>query len=312
MKSSSSLQFFLLLILLTSASCGIREDPSPMLVRSPEASGTSRIPAASSPTNEPTPTEISASTPPPPPTLIPEDAYTALSESIPGDANCVLPCWLGIIPGQTGFNDAGNILFQFNAIAISEFSSRWKYIKVIYPTYYMTTLVYPTNDDRVDHILIDTSIGPDANERVRYDDPWFRQTWQRYFLPELFRGHGAPEKIFLDTTLVAADPSSSYPYVLWVVYTQQGFLIRYEGDNLKFGDKIRICPLQSKITIKSWNPEMSSYEKYIEGDMAMETSLGPQPIESVTDFEIETFFEMFKESEFDTCFETRESIWPHP
>jgi hypothetical protein len=223
-----------------------------------------------------------------------------------------LPCWFGVVPGQTEFNYAGNLLSQFSAIAITEFSSRWKYIKVIYPTYYMTTLVYPSKDGRAEHILVDTSINSDAIGRVPYADPSFRQTWQRYFLPELFTRYGVPRKIFLDTTLIAADPGSSYPFVLWVVYPQQGFLIRYEGENSNIGDNIRICPLQSRITIRSWSPEVSSYEKYMEGDMAMGTSLGPQPIESVTDFNVESFYETFRSGQFDTCFETPASTWPHP
>jgi hypothetical protein len=250
-------------------------------------------------------------TPLPLPTLEAETAYTTLAEIIQGDANCALPCWLGISPGKSSFSDAVNILSQFSAIAITEFSSRWAYIKVIYPTYYMTTLVYPANHGRVDHIVVDTSLNQDANGKVVYTDSLFREVWQKYSLAELFAQYGAPEKIFLDTTLITADPGSRYLYVLWVVYPQQGFLIRYEGENSRVGENVRICPLQSRITMTLWDPETSTYEKYIEGDMAMGTSLGPQPIESVTDFDIETFYEIFKGGGFEACFETPVSIWPH-
>ncbi len=311
MKSKFSFQTFLLLIMFVSASCGTYGRPSPTLAFSPQVTSAPGITAAPSSTSEPAPTETHVPTPTPLPTLIAEDAHTRLTNLIQGDVDCLLPCWFGVIPGQSDFNDAGNIFSQFSAIGITEFSSRWAYIKVIYPTYYMTTVVYPTADGRADHILVDTSISWDANGKVLYADSSFRKTWQKYFLPELFTRYGAPEKIFLDTTLIAADPGSSYPYVLWVVYPQEGFLIRYEGENSRIGDNIRICPLQSRITMTLWNPEMSSYEKYMQGEMAMGTSLGPQPIESVTDFNIDTFYQRFKGAGFNTCFETPASIWPH-
>lgn len=306
MKSKTGVQIILLMIAGVLTSCGT---PAPTPVNTLEASSTSVRPSAPS-TSKPAPTHTSAPTPTKLATLSPEDAYTTLEELIQGDANCALPCWFGVIPGRTNFIDAGNILSQFSAVATTDFSSRWADISVKYPTYRVTTTVYPTKDGKAGHILVDTSINWDANGRVLYDDPSFRETWQRYFMPELLTRYGVPEKIFLDTTLLAADPGSSYAHVLWVVYEQPGFLIRYEGDNSKVGNNIRICPLQSKITIKLWDPETSSYEEHIEGDMAMATSLGPQPLESVTEFDIDSFYEKFKGGNFDTCFETPASIWP--
>ncbi len=133
-------------------------------------------------------------------------------------------------------------------------------------------------------------------------------------MPGIFTRYGAPEKIFLDTTLISADPATNYPYVIWMVYPQQGFLIRYQGNNVKIEDSIRICPMQSKIEIRIWDVGKSSYEEFMKDDRALgiSTSLGPQPIESVTDFDIESFYETFKAGQLDTCFETPASIWPHP
>jgi hypothetical protein len=71
--------------------------------------------------------------------------------------------------------------------------------------------------------------------------------------------------------------------------------------------------MQSRIEIKIWDVEESSYEEFIKDDGALASpfSLGPQPIENVTDFDLQSFYKMFKDGEIDTCFETPSSIWPH-
>ena len=89
--------------------------------------------------------------------------------------------------------------------------------------------------------------------------------------------------------------------------------LRSEGIRVQLnGDNLEICPMQSRIEIKIWDVLQSSYEEFIKDDRAsgITTSLGPQRIESVTDFSNNSFYEMFKSGNITTCFETPLAIWP--
>ena len=310
MNHKYNFQTCLLGIMLILVSCSVPQGLSTTLGATSDVEHTLE-PATPAISSQPTSTATSVLEATLLPTLGVEAAYQELTNLIQEDPNCASPCWLGIVPGRTNFHDVENIFSQFSAIALIELSARWAYMKVIYPTYYFTTLVHPTTSGQIDYIVVETSPDLEANAQGLYTDPVFRKAWQNYYLPELFSKHGAPEEVYLDTTLTAADPASSYPFVLWVIYPKEGFLVRYEGYNLKSGEDITVCPLQSKIKIILWNPETSTYEEFLENDMAMGTSLGPQPIESVTDFSTDAFYEMFKTAHFDTCFDTPISSWPH-
>lgn len=248
-------------------------------------------------------------------TLSEQESFETFASLIEKDGGCNLPCWLGIIPGQTNFDDVVNNFSQFSSISYTEFSSERAFIQVYFPNF--ETAIHSTatgvthaSDGEVSRIWVYAGVDPKASGNITYSNPSFQKLWQRYFVPGIFITHGPPEKIFLDTTLVTGDPATSYPFALWIVYPQQGFLIRYDGDNIKTGENIRICPMQSRIEITIWDVEKSNYEEFMKNAEAGGISLGPQPIESVTGFDIESFYETFRGGQLDTCFETPASIWP--
>lgn len=294
------------------AGCGLLDNNVPQVITVTSELTTTTMPETLSPSVT-TPTQI------PQPTLAPtltsEEAIETFINFVGMDSNCNLPCWLGIIPGQTDFDEAASNLSKYSGFAYSEFTSQKAFILMYFPNFENAihdsgTGVTPGDNRRVSQILVYAVVKPDSSGNVNYAHPEFQKMWRRFFIPEIFTRYGAPEKIFLDTTLIAADPATSYPFVLWIVYPQQGFLIRYQGNNTKIGDKIRICPMQSRIEIKIWDVEKSNYEQFLRGDEAGGISLGPQPIEDVTGFDIESFYQTFKEGQLDTCFETPASLWP--
>lgn len=251
------------------------------------------------------------------PTLSKQDALETLVNLIESNEDCNLPCWLDIVPGEVKFNTAISIFLQFSTIAYIEFTSEQADLRVFFPDFEIaihdtTTRVYSIDNENISHIWVYAGVDPKGNyDNVSYNYSEYQNLWKRYLVSEIFKTHGTPEKIFLDTTLIAVDNAVSYPFVLWVVYPQNGFLIRYEGINEKIGDAVRICPIKSRIEIKIWDVKMFTYEDFMKNDSAMNSiSLGPQPIESVTDFTIESFYNFFKDGNTDTCFDTPSSYWP--
>ena len=317
MKPTYILRTILTLASLFLAGCGLAstsELPVAASTTSPSVNAPTLIFVTPSPTDQPTQTPTLI----PIPTLSERDALETFVNLIKNDRGCNLPCWLGVTPGQTRFEEVENAFSRFSAIASTKFSSQSAFIRVFFPnfktaTHDTATEINPAEDGKVYRILVYAVAYQNINGPANYTNPEFQSLWQRYFMPEVFARHGVPEKIFLDTTLIAADTATAYPFVLWIVYPEQGFLIRYAGNNSKIGENIRICPMQSRIEIKIWDVEKSGYEEFIKDDRALgiSTSLGPRPIESVTDYELESFYETFKGGEIDTCFETPASIWPH-
>lgn len=251
------------------------------------------------------------------PTLSQANGLEVFTNLVEQNSNCRFPCFLGITPGKTKFDEAVNNLSQFSLIGTTEFSPQWASIRVFFPnfeTYIHSTAidVYPADNKGISRIWVYAGVNLNERKNITYDNPEYQKLWNRYFIPGIFTTYGQPGSIFLDTTLTAADAATSYPFVLWIVYPKNGFLIRYQGRNFETEDNISICPTQSRIEIIIWDLDRSSYEEFIEGDRALgiSTSLGPQPIESVTNFDIESFFEKFKSGDINTCFDTPASIWP--
>ncbi|MEO7841553.1 MAG: hypothetical protein ABIU06_19605 [Anaerolineales bacterium] len=323
MKSAHIPRSIDILLSLVLAGCELQGNAtsSPITtIRTSPPNTPSHVTETPSATDQPAPSPTLKSIP----ILSPEDALENFASLIEKDGECILPCWLGVVPGQTNFYDVADIFSQFSAIASTKFSSASAYIRVFFPNFETaihatTTEVYSASevdclicgDGKVSRVWVNAGVDPKGTQgNITYSNPEYQKIWQRYFVPGIFTTHGTPEKIFLDTTLIMGDPSTSFPFALWIVYPQQGFLIRYNGDNIKTGENIRICPMQSRIEITIWDTKTSSYEEFMKNAEGGGISLGPQPIESVTDFDIESFYETFKAGQLDTCFETPASIWP--
>jgi hypothetical protein len=315
MKISCTLRVFLVLVYVVLTSCSLRNNIKPHVnVTSTEASST-RIVFVTE-TLSPTDLPIHSSSQVPVATLNSKEALNTFTSLIEKNDECKLPCWLGIVPGQTESEDVINLFSKFNAVASTKFSSQLAYIRVFFPTFEaathdIMTNVYFGENGKVLQTLVAASTYTDKNGPLDFNNPTFQRVLQRYLVSSIFTSHGPPEMIFLDTTRITADPATRYPFVLWIVYPQQGFLIRYEGNNTEVGGDIVVCPMQSRIEIKIWDVKTFDYEEFIENDEAAGISLGPQPIQDVTEFNIGSFYETFRSVPVDTCFETPASIWPH-
>jgi hypothetical protein len=278
------------------------KDQSALVVTAPRSTGT--------PLQIPTTTVI--------PTLSADKAIESFTNSLETANQCNLPCWITITPGKTNFAEVKNVFTQFSPIASVRFFPQKAYMRIFFPnfeaaTHDATTEIITDGNGKVAQIMVDASTYRNKNGPINYGNPDFQKLWKRYFLPEIFEQSGLPGNIFLDTTLIAVDTAESYPFVLWIVYPKQGFLIRYEGYNSKDGENITICPLHSKIGIKIWDPAKFSYEQFMKDDRALgvTTSLGPQPIDQVTSFDVQSFYELFRSANEGTCFQTPTAIWPH-
>lgn len=252
------------------------------------------------PTIEPSPTWT------PLPTLSPEDANTFVTELLIDNGGCRLPCWWGIIPGETTWETA-MYFFKSFATRVSEGS------------------LIP--------VQIDGKDSPVTGYGVRYrvhgqlqegsinlfvaQGPIYKivvaptGTELSYQLHHLLTSYGQPEEVWLQ----------GWPYneehvphfALLVLYPSKGIAARYEGisDFTTGIQNMSICPLGTGPTLILWDPKQENQAAFMQALMENENKVwgAPyfRPIDVATDLDISKFYERMLDSQ--PCFETPVKTW---
>lgn len=208
-------------------------DPSPTVTASPIITSVvptlppSPLPILTTPTPTSTPTTT------PVPTLSVGEEGVVLSQLMAANGGCELPCWWGIVPGQTEQQEARDWF-------VSQGIDEWEWGGSPEGSYYSLGLGHPVAgspygsrdvifyawvaEDTID--LIQT-----VGVRARGEDShYFTEDWQPYTPSILLDKYGSPTRIEL-MKIVHADPGPPY-YQLTLSYPDLGieahYIILYE------------------------------------------------------------------------------------
>ena len=226
--------------------------PSPSMSR-PSSGGMSRPSTGASrpsggsfnrPTATPrptrTPTSIPAETPTPFPTLEPEEKLDFILEMLETNGGCQLPCWWGVTPGETrweqveeSFTERGVILGQRGWLDLDYLDPEVGYR-------------FQTLDVRFQQeagLVRSISIETDYHYLLAQQD--FSWVWQRYTLESILSRYGVPSQVYLDLVRYAGDwsPGLRQYYDLWIVYDSLGIAVRYPGMLIRDNRGWLICPV---------------------------------------------------------------------
>ena len=283
-------------------------------------------PTARRVTTSPTPTPIDTFTPPPTvtftsspiPTLSIENAYSMFEELFLNDGNCPLPCWWGLVPGVSTFQDAQATLAPLSGMAT------WNEVGVLKGMsrghFYLS---YPNETDDI-LLNIDFNTMPNKNEvsilyissqvlrgeRDRepvYDNKKYLELMGNYTLSSIFSTYGKPGQIGLTVARSAESygPTSMY---LRLLYPKRGIYVKYIAKAVISGDQISGCA--SKSFIEMWLVLPSSDISYWEQFFPDLDSDGT-PLEEAIGISPDTFYQLFSEPT-NRCLETPLSLWPGP
>jgi len=230
--------------------------PSP----SPEDTESPTIPAILE-----TPTLAPTGLPPIPPLSEPE-AYNLLASQLQNTGTCQLPCFWGIIPGQSLPKDMQAKLLPVSGIAD---------ISLLDPTDGEIYFIYPKND-----LLIDIGVSyrptPDetavqvimlstqARHKVKpesvgadYGTLEYAELLGAYSIQNILAKYGLPAQVMVRADIIALDytPSpvndlSPETFEITLLYPEQGVFVRYNMLAERIGDKIRGCP--AKAFVELW------------------------------------------------------------
>ena len=217
----------------------------PTFTPRPPHAPTSAPTAAPLPTRAPTPvpTPTPALTPSPTPfaTLEPDEMEALIRRMLTDDGGCDLPCWWGVVPGETGWEEMLQAFGEWGIDARkgyldladrNEEGDRKNLIGVGF--------------SEKDGLVEGARINSDSSAPFAED---FAEVWGRYALQPVLARYGAPTQVYL--TLTVGQPclgSGVFPeYEMWVVYEDHGIAIRYPGWLLHDAGSWLACPVFGQV-----------------------------------------------------------------
>jgi hypothetical protein len=210
------------------------------------------------------------------------------------NGNCQLPCWWGILPGKTTWQDADAFLSPIatNIYESTKNDSDPRYFEAFFPA------PYPFEGEFRQGYLIE-------NDVVKWIEI-LPQNFSKYSLPkELLREFGNPEMIFLGGSV---DQHQSFQLILY--YPSRGIMAMYVSklQPANYQEQVEICFTEVDYTdMFLWDPAESFSE-------TMDYALRPYEypfydIETVTTLTIDDFSKLFTNSDEPDCFLSPSSFW---
>ncbi|MDH5507668.1 MAG: hypothetical protein OEZ02_10650 [Anaerolineae bacterium] len=293
----TSLAVFALFCLLLLAGCS--QLPAPVIDPTNPAAATN----SSASTTVPSPTlKLAATlTPIPSPTLHPGEKMAIVLDLLQNNAGCKLPCWWGITPGITLWEDARRVLEEI-VFKIVEKGSQEKFV-----SYVEIDFPEPLHVDDPRHIydVIDGTIVfiqiMDVGDVLTYN------------LSAVLTDYGPPGSIWLKTW--PREYMEELPFTIVLFYPHLGIMVYYGIEAEEVDGQIQACfHDDSAGPMALWSPERQmDFQEAINDTISFREYGEPyQSLEESTDMTVNDFYEAFKNSETESCLETPSSFWPEP
>jgi hypothetical protein len=268
-------------------------------------------------------TEIVGNTPAPiftpVPTIPAEDAYNLLASWFQNNNDCQLPCWGGLIPGESSSLEAYTKLTTLGSIA-DDFN-------YLHPTGGDVVITYPSDDLKI-RILVEINSKADRRtmEVVRistytvreipggyedvYNAPAYNKMMGAYALNSILSKYGFPTEVLVRADIYTTGAQETFSITL--LYPENGIFVRYNMLAERMDDQVYGCPSHSFIDLWLLSPEdAGAYQEILlssnvqwEGIWSYTT-----PIQEAASMSIETFYQTYLKST-DACLKTPLNIWP--
>jgi len=256
------------------------------------------------PTVTPTLLPTATATPPAIPTPPGADVLEQVLWLYETNNGCQLPCWWGIVPGETTWDVAeqflelfdSNISFASNP-GIINYSPEIPLPSQIFNA--VSTLpIYSVRNGVVHGILTDVAVGDKT-------PPGYLSA---YILSTFLATYGQPAEIRL-FTYRAPFEENDLPFFVLLIYPEQGIIAMYDDNGQLLGDVVQGCP-QKNLTslLKLWASDSDlTVEQIIEGSSALRRDY--RSLEEATGMDVATFYETFRHPENTTCLQTPADLW---
>jgi hypothetical protein len=243
----------------------------------------------------------------PAPTLTVEEESEFLRELMATNGGCELPCWWGIMPGETKVETARE---QLVAMGASWLEDNYASIGVNWGL----SIQFEVSGGLVQSMNIGSSYTSGVIDRES-----FTEGWRRYSLMEMLNRHGVPTRVLVCLPF-RADPGSGPSYHLLVFYENLGIEIEYRGGAEQLdGRRYRACPDLEEIReigLFLYQPDqVGDVVERILPPESVSYMAGPDGVYELISWQqtagssLESFYETFSAQEERACFEFT-GYWP--
>lgn len=276
-------------------------------------------PSFSTATPQPTITEISTITLSPTfislPTLTTGEQENYVREFLKTNAGCHLPCWWGITPGRTSWQETEKILHYLGVtIGQTQLESgvkhHWTLFEDELSEFNLSFIEREMPNGIVDTIFVG------GNFSGKQDQRDFESLWESYAPKEVMRRYGVPSRILLSTIgTIGLGDSGKHGYILWIFYDQLGFMMRYDGVVADL-PTYHFCPALKvgvddiyRIDITLQHPDNALPLEWDDSILTTEPSRA-MSIQDSAGISVEEFYRLFIQDDRPACFDTPHDIWP--
>jgi len=253
-----------------------------------------------------TPSPMHTHVPPtstPCPTLRADERQAFVREMLETNGGCELPCWWGIIPGETAWQAAKDF---FASQGIEEIVYEGDLYYYFDPPLLERSMQYNLELHFTQRAGVVHSI--EVHSQVLGDPKinCFAQDWRRYSLDQVLSRYGMPSQVRIHV-VPEIEPGAPIYYSLALVYDHLGFFILYEGPAVYEPLVMRICPRFG---------EAARIYLELQAPRPGESVLEPQEeypfptLEEATGIDVKTFHKTFREAGAQMCLESPAEIWP--
>jgi hypothetical protein len=232
------------------------------------------------------------------PSIILVDAQKLLDDLLMNNAGCNLPCFWGITPGITTWEEAKSFLETF-----AHFTGARVVNGEILLGYFH--IPFPGDMGTVTHTyVIEEGI-------VTGIKAYNGDLAPAFYLPEILKTYGQPDGVYIRT--FREEEQNSQPFLLDLFYPDLGILMEFSGGRLidDSGDHLTICLAEMNSPfIYLWSPEQEmTFQQATEMYLDTENLPQPIPLQEAAGMNIYTFYKYLVELGT-VCIETPKAMWP--
>jgi hypothetical protein len=244
------------------------------------------------------------------PTLTPSPRLpqTAAHERIKAlfetNGSCRFPCWWGIVPGQTRWQDAHALLSPL----LEGYTESWISDDFVTDGYYSDSpgefsIYEPANDTpQVGNLLIE-------GVRTEY--------LSKLKLSSILQAYGRPEEIYIRSPRYEFNNFSCLgEFELFLYYPAQQFAVRYRYPSYPVDQPVEVCDLDQPALSEFYLWEPSHHPSFEQASDEAGWFAGPattRAIEDATEWSIEAFYTAFESQRGSAaCFHAPAFDWSNP
>jgi hypothetical protein len=314
-RSSPSTPAFRSTLLLASASilligCASAEPAvqtsvsSPVPSTLPAATPQTHLDATVSPTSAPTVTPTRSAT------LSPEEESLFWLKAISENMGCQLPCWWGLTPGVSTWNDLDALFRSIGGPGLlprnSQATTRLDFIVGLAPRPDPQPAYFAVFEQL--GLLTGFDVSLQLHGSTFSSFPAFDDAARSYSLANLLATAGPPTQVLVHLPSAQAEPGAGWIYGIWLYYEDKATAAYYGGEGLSWRDgNLTVCPAyESVLEIRLWlrDSARSLTLEQITGEADIPARLASgqlAAIEAASSLTTHTFYQLLRAP--DACFQ---------